>query len=99
MLRRGREDIMNCIECLIRDGLHKAAEFVVNGQSVCQKHIHAVIRTRGQAPLLYTWSAPDQEPTLEPVTVVADERDIERIAAEFLALVERGAISHQQGDE
>lgn len=77
---------MNCIECLIVRGEHKPAEFVVNGQSVCQKHIHVVIRTRGQAPLLYTWSAPDMEPTLEPVTVVADERDIERLAAKFCAL-------------
>lgn len=58
---------MNCTECFMRDGNPtRPADFVINGQSVCQKHTHVVIRHRGQAPLYYTWQDDsDAEPRLE----------------------------------
>lgn len=58
---------LNCTECFMRDGKHRSADFVLNGQSVCQKHTHVVIRERGQSPLAYTWAAPDDDPVLEPI--------------------------------
>lgn len=59
---------LNCTECFMRDGQHRSADFVLNGQSVCQKHAHVVIRSRGQAPLAYTWWNDWEEPVLEPVS-------------------------------
>ncbi|MBB3752675.1 hypothetical protein FHT44_005187 [Mycolicibacterium sp. BK634] len=53
----------------MRDGEpYRPAAFVVNGHSVCQRHVHVTIRTRGQSPLFYTWqpgSDIDEEPRLE----------------------------------
>jgi hypothetical protein len=57
---------LNCVECFMRGGNPgRPADFVVNGQSLCQKHVHKAIRERGQSPLAYTWAAPDDEPVLE----------------------------------
>lgn len=58
---------MNCIECFSHDGNPaQPADFIVNGQSMCQKHVHLAVRERGQAPLLYTWhGSPDAGPTLQ----------------------------------
>lgn len=58
---------MNCTECFMRDGNPaRVADFVINGQSLCQKHAHVAIRYRSQAPLYYTWQLDDEmEPRLE----------------------------------
>jgi len=59
---------LNCVECFMRDGNPtRHADFVVNGQSLCQKHVHVGIRERGQAPLAYTWHNDWEEPALEPI--------------------------------
>lgn len=59
---------LNCTECFMREGKHRSADFILNGQSVCQKHTHVVIRERGQSPLVYTWHNDWEEPVLEPTT-------------------------------
>lgn len=55
-----------CIECLVGDRIKRRAEFVVNGQSVCETHVLAPVRERGEATYAYTFSAPDGQPALEP---------------------------------
>lgn len=52
----------------MRDGNPgRPADFIVNGQSVCQKHVHVVIRERGQGQMAYTWGAPEGEPVIEEI--------------------------------
>jgi hypothetical protein len=58
---------LNCTECFMSDGKLREANFVLNGQSVCQKHTPCVIRERGQSALVYTWPTPDGDPVLEPI--------------------------------
>lgn len=59
---------LNCAECFMRDGNPgRPADFIVNGQSVCQKHVHVVIRERGQGQMAYTWGAPEGEPLMEEI--------------------------------
>ncbi|MBO0676832.1 hypothetical protein JRC04_05085 [Mycolicibacterium sp. S2-37] len=53
--------MLNCIECFCRAGIHRDAVFVVNGQSVCQKHISIVIAAMGKTKA-YTWALSDSEP-------------------------------------
>lgn len=56
---------LNCVECFMRDGQpNRPAAFVINGQSVCQKHSPLVIRTRGQVAPTYTWVNDWEEPAL-----------------------------------
>jgi hypothetical protein len=59
--------MLNCTECFMSDGKLREANFVLNGQSVCQKHTPRVIRERGQSQMAYTWAAPEGEPQLEPI--------------------------------
>lgn len=59
---------VNCAECFMRDGNpSRHADFIVNGQSVYQKHVHVVIRERGQGQMAYTWGAPEGEPVIEEI--------------------------------
>ena len=58
---------LHCIECLVTGEGKRRAEFVVNGQSVCEKHVRVAVRHRGQTERAYTFSAPDGQPVLEPV--------------------------------
>lgn len=37
---------MQCIECFHTHGDIRQADFLVNGHSVCQKHVHVVIVNR-----------------------------------------------------
>lgn len=55
---------MNCIECFMRDGHSAPAEFIINGQSMCQKHVHRAARAQDEKPPTYTWSLGHNEPTL-----------------------------------
>ncbi len=60
---------LHCIECLVTGAGKQRAEFIVNGQSVCEKHVSVAVRDRGQTDRAYTYSAPDGQPVLETVLV------------------------------
>lgn len=55
---------LNCAECFMRDGQHRGADFVINGQSMCQRHSHLAIRERGKVPPTYTWHNDWENPEL-----------------------------------
>lgn len=56
---------VNCVECFMRDGEpSRHADFIVNGQSVCQSHVKDTIRTRGEAAPTYTWHNDLEGPAL-----------------------------------
>lgn len=44
------------------------ADFVVNGQSLCQRHVHLAITEPGKRPPTYTWDS-DSESESEPSLV------------------------------
>lgn len=58
---------LNCIECLVTGAGKQRAEFIVNGQSVCERHVLAPVRDRSEGAYAYTFAAPDGQMTLEPV--------------------------------
>lgn len=58
---------LRCIECFLHEGKLNAADFVVNGQSVCQKHVHVTVVDRAHGPMAYTWHNDFEEPALMPV--------------------------------
>lgn len=62
---------LNCIECFAAAGKKRRAEFVVNGQSVCERHVLAPVRDRGEGPYAYTYGTPDGPITLEPAQTTA----------------------------
>lgn len=60
-----------CIECFHREGKFVEAMFVVNGQSMCQTHVHFAIVDPGQPPKHYSW-VPEgipYNPSNEPLLV------------------------------
>lgn len=64
---------LNCTECFMRGNGLRTADFVLNGQSLCQSHTHVAVIDRGQAQLAYTWSdVEDEEPVLKPVESETD---------------------------
>lgn len=58
---------VNCVECFHREGQLRAADFVCNGQSVCQRHLHVAIADRGDAARLYVWDEGNPDIDAEPV--------------------------------
>lgn len=60
---------LNCVECFMRDGQHRAADFVLNGQSVCQRHTHVAVADKGDAARLYVWDDDNPDIDAEPVIV------------------------------
>lgn len=59
---------INCSVCFIDEGNpSRHADFIVNGQSVCQKHVCMVVIDRGEEPRFWTWVGDLEEPVLEPL--------------------------------
>lgn len=58
---------LNCVECFHREGQLHTADFVCNGQSVCQKHVHVVIADRGDIARLAVWDVGNPDIDAEPV--------------------------------
>lgn len=58
---------LNCVECFMREGQHRTADFVCNGQSVCQRHVHVVVADRGDTARLYVWDEGNPDIDAEPV--------------------------------
>lgn len=55
---------MNCIECFTQDQHFMPADFIINGQSMCQKHVHRAVRAQDEKPSTYTWTPGHNEPKL-----------------------------------
>jgi hypothetical protein len=53
---------MNCIECLCDTGDIQPADFIVNGQSVCQRHVPTVIAEPNTKGKVYAWSPEFSDP-------------------------------------
>lgn len=51
----------------MREGKHRTADFVCNGQSVCQSHMHVVIADRGDITRVYVWDEGNPDIDAEPV--------------------------------
>lgn len=58
---------LNCVECFHREGKVRTADFVCNGQSVCQSHLHVAIVDRGDVARLYVWDEGNPDIDAEPV--------------------------------
>ena len=51
----------------MREGQVRTADFVCNGQSVCQSHMHVVIAHRGDTARVYVWDEGNPDIDAEPV--------------------------------
>jgi len=90
-------DSMGCVECFTRDGdPSRAARFVVNGQSLCQTHVHVAVRELGEGPKTYAWpkDGGDSEPSLKPESSSRDT-----VVSEVLDEVRRQLNSRAAGLE
>ncbi len=58
---------LNCVECFMRDHQMRTADFVCNGQSVCQHHMHVTIADRGDTSRMCMWDEGNPDIDAEPV--------------------------------
>ena len=77
---------MRCVECHMRDGgKWVEADFVINGQSLCQRHSHVAITDPGKQASTYTWDTSDDmdaEPLLVPIgEAVGDDPNFRLLAS------------------